>query len=95
MKRLIIITAFYFSIPLLLFSGCVTVKETLYLRQADVTGPIVPSPIHLTDSVDTPAVTFSPRFSYNTKNSLIGDIAQSRSYYGLDTIFFPSEKSLT
>ncbi len=94
MKRLIIITAFYFSIPLVLFSGCVTVEETLYLREAVVTGPIVPSPIHLTDSSETPSVTFSPRFSYNTKNSFTGDIAQSTSYDDQDTVIH-SEKSLT
>ena len=95
MKRLVIITAIYFSIPLLLFSGCKTVEETLYLREAVVTGPITPSPIHLTDSSDTPSVTFSPRISYNTKNSFTGDIEQFNSYYQLDTIFMPSEKSLT
>ena len=94
MKRLIIITAIYFSIPLLLFSGCVTVEETLYLREAVVTGPIIPSPIHLTDSSDTPSVTFSPRFSYNTKKSLSGDIAQSTSYDEQDPVTH-SEKSLT
>ncbi len=94
MKRLIIITSFYFSIPLVLFSGCGTVEETLYLREAVVTGPIVPPPIHLTDSSDTPSVTFSPRFSYNTKNSITGDIAQTTSYDEQDSVIH-SEKSLT
>ncbi len=77
-----------------LFTGCVTVQETLYLRQAEVTGPIVPSPIHITDSTDTPSVTFSPKFTYNTTNSLTGEIAQLGSYYDIDTLFTPSEYSL-
>jgi len=94
MKRIIIITVFYFSIPFVLFSGCVTVEETLYLREAVVTGPIIPSPIHLTDSIDTPSVTFSPRFAYNTKNSFRGDIAQTTRYDDQDTIFVPSDNSL-
>jgi len=95
MKRLIIITAFYFSIPLLLLSGCVTVEETLYLREAVVSGPIAPAPIHLTDSTDTPSITFSPRFVYSTKNTLKGDIKQFTELSELDTFFVPSENSLT
>ena len=94
MKKLIIVTVFYFSIPLLLFSGCVTVQETLYLREAVVTGPITPSPIHITDSIDTPSVTFSARFAYNSKNSFNGEIAQTTSYDDQDPVIH-SEKSLT
>ena len=95
MKRLINIAVFYFSIILLVFSGCVTVEETLCLREAEVSGPLTTAPIHLTDSVDTPSITFSPRFSYNTKNTLIGDIKQRSELYELDTTFVPSENSLT
>jgi len=95
MKRLIIIIIFFFSLPLMLFSGCVTVEETLYLRQAQVTGPIVTSPIHITDSIDTPSITFSPKLTYNTNNLFTGEIAQIGSYYEIDTSFVPSEHSLT
>jgi hypothetical protein len=56
---------------LLVFISCTTVKETLYLREAKVSGPIMPAPIHLTDSTDTPSITISPRFSYNTNNKLV------------------------
>ena len=94
MKKLVIIIAFYFSVMLVLLTGCVTVEETLYLRQAEVTGPIVPPPIHITDSSGTPSVTFSPKFSFNTKKSFTGDIAQPSSYYELDTFFIPTENSL-
>lgn len=82
---------------LLLFSliRCTTVKDTLYLQEAEVTGPIMPAPIHLTDSIVTPSFTISPRFSYSTKNNFDGNITQFTSYYALDTSFVPSEHSLT
>jgi hypothetical protein len=75
--------------------GCATIEDTLYLREAEVSGPIMPAPIHLTDSMDTPSFTISPRFSYNTKSNFTGDIEQYSSYYSLDTTFVPSENSLT
>lgn len=80
---------------LFLFIGCTTTNQTLYLQQAEVNGPISQPPIHLTDSSDTPSVTFSPKFSYNTKKTLIGDVSQSAGFFGSDTIFVPSENSLT
>jgi len=83
------------QIILLLLTGCVTVEETLYLREAEVTGPIMPTPIHITDSTDKPTLTISPKLSYNTKNMLTGDIIQRTSYFELDTIFVPSQKSLS
>jgi hypothetical protein len=89
---------FYFSMTLILlltFFGCTTVKDTLYLREAEVTGPIMPAPIHLTDSIDTPSFTISPRFSYSTKNSFNGEIEQFTWYSSLDSGFVPSEHSLT
>jgi hypothetical protein len=82
-------------ITLFLFANCTTVKDTLYLREAEVSGPIMPAPIHLTDSMDTPSFTISPRLSYNTKSNLTGNIEQYSSYYSLDTTFVPSENSLT
>ncbi len=75
--------------------SCTTTNQTLYLRQAEVTGPISQPPIHLTDSSDTPSVTFSPKLSYNTKETLTGNVSQSTALYGSDTIFVPSENSLT
>ncbi len=82
-------------ICLLLLINCSTTNQTLYLREAEVYGPISQPPIHLTDSSDTPSVTFSPKFSYNTKKTLIGDVSQSAGFFGSDTIFVPSENSLT
>jgi hypothetical protein len=81
-------------ITLFLLTNCTTVKDTLYLREAEVSGPIMPAPIHLTDSINTPSFTISPRFSYNTQKNLAGDIDQYSSYYSFDTTFVPSENSL-
>ena len=79
---------------LLLFISCTTVKETLYLREAEVSGPIMPAPIHLTDSADTPSFTISPRFSYNTNNRLVVEAKQYTQTYPNDTIYVPSEHGL-
>ena len=91
-KYLTVVCSF---IILFLLTNCTTVKDTLYLREAEVSGPIMPAPIHLTDSSDTPSFTISPRFSYSTQKKLYGDIDQSSAYYSFDTTFSPSEHSLT
>ena len=90
-KYCLLITLFLYII----LNGCVSVKDTLYLREAEVTGPIITSPIHLTDSIDIPSFTISPRFSYSSRKNLIGEINQYPSYYFQDTIYVPSEHSLT
>ena len=95
MKKIIYFTLVYPYLIVLIFTGCSTVKDTLYLRQAEVSGPVMPAPIHLTDSIETPSFTISPRLSYSTQNNLNGDIEQYSSYYSLDTTFVPSEHSLT
>lgn len=80
---------------LLLLIGCTTTNQTLYLQQAEVTGPISQPPIHLTDSIDTPSVFFSPKLSYNTKKTLTGNVSNSGGYYSPDTIIVPLDSSLT
>jgi hypothetical protein len=59
---------------LLIFAGCTTTTQTLYVQNAEVFGPINQIPIHLTDSTDTPSVTFSPWFSYSTQKNMSGHI---------------------
>jgi len=80
------------STILLLFTGCTTVRDTLYLQAAEVSGPIIQAPIHLTDSADTPSFTISPRFYYNATNNFHGDIKQS--FYRLDSLYEPPDHSL-
>lgn len=93
MKNIINFLAFL-SFSIILLFGCTTVNDTLYLREAAIVGPVMPVPIHLTDSVDTPSFTISPRFSYTTTSKFSGEIAQYTNYFLLDSLFVPSEHSL-
>ncbi len=78
---------------LLLVSGCTTTVQTLYLQETKISGPINQSPIHLTDSSETPSVTISPRFSFNTQKKLNGSLeghspVNANSIFQVDTSFF-------
>ena len=48
-------------IYLLFWAGCTTTKETIYLQEIEVSGPINQPPIHLMDNSDYD-VTISPKF---------------------------------
>jgi len=67
---------------LLLLSGCktshipTTTVRTIYLQEAEVTGPINQPPIHLTDSIDASSITIIPRFSYNSQTDVRGQIGE-------------------
>lgn len=65
---------------------------TIYLQEIDVNGPLNQSPIHLTDKSETPSITFTPGFSYNTTKSVQGKIAghtmvNEDGIFQVDTIF--------
>lgn len=53
----------------LLLTNCTTIK-TLYLQNVEVKAPINQSPVHITDSTETPSVAVSMRFSYNPKKEI-------------------------
>jgi len=63
-----------------ILSGCktshipTTTVRTIYLQEAEVTGPINQPPIHITDSIDAPSITVTPRFSYNSQTDIRGQI---------------------
>lgn len=62
----------YLSIVFILYlylTGCTTIK-TLYLQNVEVKAPINQSPVHITDSTETPSVSVSMRFSYNPKKEI-------------------------
>ena len=90
-KNIKILFAISFSF---LFIGCATVTETLYLREAEVAGPLTPAPIHITDTTDIPSITISPTFSYNTKKTFTGDIGEYTTLFSYDSSFTPSDNSL-
>jgi hypothetical protein len=80
-------------LPLLhfLLYSCTTV-QTLYLQDVEVTGPINQSPVHITDSTETPSVTLSMRFSYNpekeSKAKTDGTpMVNSQGFYQVDTTY--------
>jgi len=84
----------YLSITLisLLFNACTTI-QTLYLQDVEVTGPINQSPIHITDSTDTPSVTISARFSYNPEKEIKARTegtpkVNEDGFYQVDTIYY-------
>ncbi|MDT3695999.1 MAG: hypothetical protein ROY99_06360 [Ignavibacterium sp.] len=71
--------------------GCSTV-ERLYLQDVEVTGPINQSPIHISDSTDTPSVSFSMRFAYNPQKEVKAKtegtpMVNSQGFYQVDTIY--------
>lgn len=81
----------FFCIFVLTLFGCTTV-QTLYLKDVEVTGPINQSPIHITDSTETPSVTMSMRFSYNPEKEIQAKsegtpIVNSEGFYQVDTIY--------
>ena len=82
---------------LLLIVSCTPVEKTteyrtIYLQDVEIFGPINQSPVHLTDSIHTPSVTFSPMFSYNTKSNLMNNISghtpiDENGIFQIDTIY--------
>ena len=77
------------------FNGCKSPEKlikTFHLQEVEARGPVNTSPIHITDSTDTPSFTFSPRFSYNTQKNLKGfveghTLVNSQGFFQIDTFF--------
>ena len=76
----IFLVTIYAIIILSIMTGCktshipTTTVRTIYLQEAEVTGPINQPPIHITDSSKTPAITITPRFSYNSQTDVSGQV---------------------
>lgn len=83
----------------MIFYSCSPAQETvetrtIYLQEIEIAGPLNESPIHLSDSLDTPAITFSPRVSYNTKTTVTGMVGghtpvNENGIFQIDTIYNP------
>jgi len=65
-------TAVLIWVFLLFFINACTTVQTIYLQNIEVSGPILTTPIHITDSSKTPSITISPKFSFNTQKSING-----------------------
>lgn len=96
MKKLKLVLILAIPLQIFILSSCATIDvvETIRLRQAEVNGPVMPAPVHLTDSTETSSFTISPRFSYNMNNQLTGEISNIYGSNPDDSIFIPAEHSL-
>ncbi|HQI40371.1 MAG: hypothetical protein B6D44_08660 [Ignavibacteriales bacterium UTCHB2] len=70
-KYLNIISIGIIASQLFLFFGCMTVEETIYLGDVEVTAPICPPPTHVNINKDVGDITITPRISVNTNSSVI------------------------
>jgi hypothetical protein len=95
-KDNLILYVYFIIVIIVLLYGCTTQETvkttTVYLQEMELTGPINQSPIHISDSSDTPAITFSPRFSYSIEKSVDGKIAghtlvNQNGVFEIDTVF--------
>jgi len=89
----------FIIIVAVLLYGCTTQETvkttTIYLQEIELSGPINQSPIHISDSSETPSITFSPRFSYSVQNSVEGKIeghtlVNGNGVFEIDTVFNPN-----
>ncbi|MFC2103665.1 hypothetical protein ACFLSS_04470, partial [Bacteroidota bacterium] len=71
MKRYLSSASMICAFLLVTFTACTT-TQTIYLQDIEVSGPILTTPIHITDSTKTPSITISPKFSFNTQKSVNG-----------------------
>lgn len=57
----------------LIFIGCASVEQTIYLGDVEVGAPIVPPPTHINVNKESGSITISPRFSVmSSKSKLSG-----------------------
>lgn len=87
-----ILTSLLTTFALFFLSGCTTTKQTIYLQDIQVNGPINTPPVHLSDNDSTGSITISPRFAINSGSKKIsGKITEhskvnDRGILQLDTI---------
>jgi len=92
MKKILLISI----ISVLLINGCTTVNETIYLQDIKISGPVNHPPLHITQGQKRKSVTISPRFSFNSINSLSGKLeghtqVNDRGFYQVDTSFIDNK----
>ncbi len=68
----LIASAILSVIAVVALSGCVTVKDTVYLNELSVSGPIQQPPVHLSKDVKGGDVHIIPRFSINQRRGIDG-----------------------
>lgn len=66
MKSMLLISLVISFVLFFFFTGCTTTKQTIYLQDVQVNGPINTPPIHLSDNDTAGSFTVSPRFAINS-----------------------------
>jgi hypothetical protein len=92
----LLIKLFYIIIVINLsacFSEDVVKVTTIHLQEANVTGPINQSPIHLSEEAETPFFTVSPKFSYVQSEQINSYVSghtpiNSEGIFEVDTLFY-------
>ncbi len=78
----------YFLFISLLFGGCGSLEQTIYLQNVNVNGPLNNPPIFITNEQNS--IQVSPRFSFSSQNQVSGQInpsgVNSHGFYQVDTI---------
>jgi hypothetical protein len=73
----------------LFLGGCADIKQTIYLQNAEVNGPLNHPPIYISDNRN--GITVSPWLSFSSRNQVTGRTNHSRvninGVYQLDTIY--------
>ncbi len=76
---------------LLLFGGCTTVTQTIYIQNVKVDGPINQPPVHVTDNNQNTSMTISPKFYLNTTNTSTASLNHTNvnrnGNFQVDTVF--------
>ena len=77
----------------LFLTGCTTVTQTIYLQNVDVSGPVNQPPVGVMSNTGS-TLTISPKFSYNGRNYLSGNVdshssVNENNVYAIDTIHNP------
>ncbi len=85
-------TVFYVLLISVLVSGCTTVKQSVYLQNVEVGGPINQPPLHITSGLKAHTITVSPKVYVNTLKNYTGltgghTTVNSKGYYQVDTVF--------
>lgn len=77
---------------LLFYIGCGVTKNTFYLQNININGPIKSPPLHITNRPMANSVTISPRISIGSANNISGKVSQhtlvnSAGIYEVDSVY--------
>lgn len=80
------------SFAALTFFSCTSIKDTVYLQDVFVDGPLNPPPVRITKDKSAGTVTLSPRLTFNNVSDVIGNIGSRRYLNSVQDSLFPYGK---